>query len=211
MYNIYFIFLIEIRRKILIASNWTIRTNILFPIFLCTLIINAFTFNYFTTYLFFFERPEHIVQRRWIWRRVRSIVWPAKAESKNAMIHQVYEDPYICFTQASIIKRKKNWSLIFFLIAPGAYCPEKIKLDPSPQFSFGLRPAVEKPSDTPGIHNKLFVIEKKYLNVEYILLFKHPVHIVLKRWTWIKGLSIAWVAKDQLRNPSIHQVRNRNL
>lgn len=171
---------------------------------------NASTFIYFTIYLlFFFKRPEHIVQRRWIWRRVRNIVWPAKVESRNAMIHQVHEDPCIC--SISIDDWKKKNKLIFLLIAPGAYCPEKVKLDSSPQFSFGLRLAVEKPSDTPGIH-KLFVIKRKYLNVEYVLLFKHPVHIVPKRWTWIKGLSIAWAAKDQLRNLSIHQVWwNHNL
>lgn len=53
------------------------------------------------------------------------------------------------------LKKKTDFSST----APGAYCPEKVKLDPSPQFSFGLRPAVEKPNDTPGIYYESFIIE----------------------------------------------------
>lgn len=34
--------------------------------------------------------------------------------------------------------------------APGTYYPEKVRLNNTPQFSFGLRPSLEKPSDTPG-------------------------------------------------------------
>lgn len=37
--------------------------------------------------------------------------------------------------------------------APGAYSPEKVKLDTMPKYSFGLRTSVDKPSDTPGIIN----------------------------------------------------------
>lgn len=34
--------------------------------------------------------------------------------------------------------------------APGTYSPEKVKLDSTPQYSFGIRPPLEKSSDTPG-------------------------------------------------------------
>lgn len=37
-----------------------------------------------------------------------------------------------------------------FLLAPGDYSPEKTKLDNTPQYSFGLKTNLEKPSDTPG-------------------------------------------------------------
>jgi len=35
-------------------------------------------------------------------------------------------------------------------LAPGTYQPEKTKLDSVPQFTFGLRTPLDKPSDTPG-------------------------------------------------------------
>lgn len=46
-------------------------------------------------------------------------------------------------------------------LAPGTYCPEKIKLDNAPQFTFGLKTSLNKPSDTPGksIRNKLFKLQ----------------------------------------------------
>ena len=41
--------------------------------------------------------------------------------------------------------------MVMNIIAPGAYCPEKVRLDKAPQYSFGLRTIVEKPNDTPGM------------------------------------------------------------
>lgn len=35
-------------------------------------------------------------------------------------------------------------------LAPGTYHPEKTRLDSTPQFTFGLRTSLDKPSDTPG-------------------------------------------------------------
>jgi hypothetical protein len=35
-------------------------------------------------------------------------------------------------------------------LAPGTYRPEKTKLDNAPQFTFGLKTVLDKPSDTPG-------------------------------------------------------------
>lgn len=43
-----------------------------------------------------------------------------------------------------------NNYLYIMISAPGTYCPEKVRLNNTPQFSFGLRPSLEKPSDTPG-------------------------------------------------------------
>lgn len=46
-----------------------------------------------------------------------------------------------------------NWMLInmiFIILGPGQYAPEKTKLDKTPQYSFGLRPDISKPSDVPG-------------------------------------------------------------
>lgn len=40
--------------------------------------------------------------------------------------------------------------MIMRFSAPGTYSPEKVKLDNTPQYSFGIRPPLEKPSDTPG-------------------------------------------------------------
>lgn len=39
-------------------------------------------------------------------------------------------------------------------LAPGTYRPEKTKLDGAPQFTFGLKTPLDKPSDTPGIIEK---------------------------------------------------------
>lgn len=36
------------------------------------------------------------------------------------------------------------------MLAPGTYSPEKVKLDATPRYSFGLRTPLDKPSDTPG-------------------------------------------------------------
>lgn len=36
-------------------------------------------------------------------------------------------------------------------LAPGTYHPEKMRMDKAPQFTFGLRTSLDKPSDTPGI------------------------------------------------------------
>lgn len=41
--------------------------------------------------------------------------------------------------------------------APGAYSPEKMKLDTTPKYSFGLRTSLDKPSDTPGIINTYLI------------------------------------------------------
>lgn len=51
------------------------------------------------------------------------------------------------------MKSKKSLchSRKIYFVAPGAYCPEKVKLDKAPQYSFGLRTPIEKPNDTPGI------------------------------------------------------------
>lgn len=53
---------------------------------------------------------------------------------------------------------KKNCSLYF--TAPGTYCPEKVQLDKAPQFSFGVRPPLEKLDDIPGGKN---FFNNKYL------------------------------------------------
>jgi hypothetical protein len=57
----------------------------------------------------------------------------------------------------------------FLSSAPGAYCPEKVRLDPSLQFSFGLRPIMEKPNDTPGIHITYisFFMKRKFLDTYF--------------------------------------------
>lgn len=52
--------------------------------------------------------------------------------------------------------------LYIMISAPGTYCPEKVRLDNAPQFSFGLRPPLEKPSDTPGIYQMLKTLELKF-------------------------------------------------
>lgn len=51
-----------------------------------------------------------------------------------------------------LIAASSNSSTIYEPIfsAPGAYSPEKVKLDATPQYSFGIRHAAEKPNDTPG-------------------------------------------------------------
>lgn len=38
--------------------------------------------------------------------------------------------------------------------APGTYCPENVKLDRTPQFTFGLRTPLKKINDTPGNCNE---------------------------------------------------------
>lgn len=42
--------------------------------------------------------------------------------------------------------------MIYILLAPGAYCPEKAMtvLDNAPKYTFGLKTNHGKPSDTPG-------------------------------------------------------------
>jgi len=35
-------------------------------------------------------------------------------------------------------------------VAPGAYSPEKVRLNTTPQYSFGIKHASDKPSDIPG-------------------------------------------------------------
>lgn len=34
--------------------------------------------------------------------------------------------------------------------APGAYCPEKVKLSSAPEFSFGIKHHEQRPDYTPG-------------------------------------------------------------
>lgn len=38
----------------------------------------------------------------------------------------------------------------FHFVAPGTYSPEKVNLDKSPRYSFGLKTSYEKTSDIPG-------------------------------------------------------------
>lgn len=38
----------------------------------------------------------------------------------------------------------------FCFQGPGKYAPEKTNLDKTPQYSFGLRPDISKPSNVPG-------------------------------------------------------------
>lgn len=37
-----------------------------------------------------------------------------------------------------------------YVIAPGTYNPEKINLDNSPKYSFGLKTDLKKPNEVPG-------------------------------------------------------------
>lgn len=39
---------------------------------------------------------------------------------------------------------------VSFCIAPGAYCPEKVKLDNPPAYSFGVRPNIDHIDNIPG-------------------------------------------------------------
>lgn len=61
----------------------------------------------------------------------------------------------------------KNDSILIYP-APGAYCPEKVKLNNAPQYSFGLRTPLEKLNDTPG---KIYSWSYRLDNVIIIWIF----------------------------------------
>lgn len=39
---------------------------------------------------------------------------------------------------------------IILIVAPNDYCTEKVNIDKSPEYSFGLKSVLDKPSDIPG-------------------------------------------------------------
>lgn len=49
------------------------------------------------------------------------------------------------------------------ILGPGQYAPEKTKLDKTPQYSFGLRPDISKPSDVPGKYLKKYIAKAIFL------------------------------------------------
>jgi len=49
-------------------------------------------------------------------------------------------------------------------LAPGTYCPEKTRLDSTPQFTFGLKMLLDKPNDTPGMIYEKTIQKNKKLN-----------------------------------------------
>lgn len=91
------------------------------------------------------QRQTLTVRRKWIWIKDRSTVWLVKDLTRNLSIHRV------CKAACKIhgfLFRHNNITTRFS--APGAYSPEKIKLDAAPKYSFGLRTPLDKPNNTPG-------------------------------------------------------------
>lgn len=40
--------------------------------------------------------------------------------------------------------------ILILIAAPNDYCTEKVNLDKTPEYSFGLKHTLDKPSDIPG-------------------------------------------------------------
>lgn len=59
-------------------------------------------------------------------------------------------------------------------------------MDSSPKFSFGLKPAVEKPNDTPGPHNKLLItcLKKLQLVSSSIKCYNYHIYLFLAPGTY---------------------------
>lgn len=64
---------------------------------------------------------------------------PGKWINKDKISHEVVN-----------FRNSINIENLFFHPAPGTYCPEKVKLDHTPQYSFGRRTSVDKTDDVPG-------------------------------------------------------------
>lgn len=94
------------------------------------------------------------------------------------------------------------------LSAPDAYSPEKVKLDATPQYSFGIRHAPDKISDTPGnIKTRRFGVNLLLSSHAFTCFVQRLELIVPRRWTWTKGRSIAWLAKAPYRSTTMFPVR----
>jgi len=89
--------------------------------------------------------------------------------------------------------------------APGTYYPEKVKLDTTPQYSFGIKPSLEKANDTPGKYiDMLLIIYNRYRIVYYCICesFVAPGTYSPEKVNLYKGPQYSLTGKGSIEKPA---------